>query len=160
MGLLLNRQDKKLHRITNLSTKAVPGAITCEEVDNKIYSGRWRHFVSVHPEDDGTVFFWSDGKFLSDYVATSKSMLIFTFSHSLLLRSNHAFISHTILSQSSKLQSVKLSISLNAQFFFLVLHIPNSPLPIALTSLSKALPCFPPTFARRTKGHCLRTWEQ
>ena len=49
-------------------------------------------------------------------------MLIFTFSYLLLLRSNHAFISHTvckkksILSPNSKLQSIKSSISPNAQF--------------------------------------------
>jgi len=43
--------------------------------------------------------------------------------------------------------------------FFLVLYSPNSPLPNALTSLSNALPCFPPTFARRTRGHSLRNFR-
>ena len=62
----LNRKGRKLNRIINLSTNSGPGAITYEEIDNKLYSGRWRRFVNVSPEDDGSVLFWSDGKFLSD----------------------------------------------------------------------------------------------
>jgi hypothetical protein len=41
-----------------------------------------------------------------------------------------------------------------------LLHTSSSPFPITLpSSLSNALPYFPPIFTRRTRGHCLRSFK-
>jgi len=86
-------------------------------------------------------------------------MLIFNFSQSLLLRSNHSLISHTILSQSSKLQSVKPSISLNAQFISCsaysqqpTSHRFNFTFPKLCLVSRLPLP-------GRTRGYCLRNFR-
>jgi len=42
--------------------------------------------------------------------------------------------------------------------FFPLMHIPSYQIPITVPALfPNTLPCFQPTFTRRTSGHCLGT---
>ena len=68
-------------------------------------------FCNLHPEDGGSVFFLNDGKFLPDYVARSKNMLIFMKSSP-----SHTHYSYDPIMRSSNILIVKKKINPFSQF--------------------------------------------